>query len=79
MLEVSANGAGQAADDAAGREGQRAVGELGFGAGGRAAPERGVPDPELAERAKRRRFTATCKLEIVEQADASGPRSRAAS
>ena len=30
-----------------------AVAELGFGAGGRAAPE-GVPDPELVEQAKRR-------------------------
>ena len=39
---------------AAGREDQRAVGELGFVAGGRAAPE-GVPDPELVEQAKRRR------------------------
>jgi len=36
MLETSTNGAGAAADDAAGREDQRAVGELGFGAGGRA-------------------------------------------
>ena len=45
---------------AAGREEQRAVGELGFGAGGRAAPA-GVPDPELVEQAKRRRFTAEYK------------------
>ena len=69
MLESSTNGAGQAGEDAAGREDQRAVGELGFGAGGRAAPA-GVPDPELVERAKRRRFTAKYKLEILEQADA---------
>ena len=54
MLEVTANGAGQAAEDAAGREDQRAVGELGFGAGGRAAEPGVVPDPELVERAKRR-------------------------
>src|SRR5215210_7189964 len=69
MLEVTANGAGRAAEDAAGREDQRAVGELGFGAGGRAA-EPGVPDPELVEHAKRRKFTAKYKLEILEKADA---------
>jgi transposase-like protein len=38
-------------------------------AGGRAAPV-GVPDPELVERAKRRRFTAKYKLEILAKADA---------
>ena len=72
MLETSTNGAAGAADDdaaAAGREDQRAVGELGFGAGGRAAPA-GVPDPELVERAKRRTFTAKYKLEILEKAEA---------
>src|SRR5215210_2678350 len=69
MLEVTANGAGRAAEDAAGGEDQRAVGELGFGAGGRAA-EPGVPDPELVEHAKRRKFTAKYKLEILEKADA---------
>ena len=54
MLETSTNGAGAAVEAAAaGREDQRAVGELGFGAGGRAAPA-GVPDPELVEQAKRR-------------------------
>jgi transposase len=68
MLESTTNGA---ADDgaAAGREDQRAVGELGFGAGGRAAPV-GVPDPELVERAKRRSFSAKYKLEILAKADA---------
>ena len=70
MLEVTANGAGQAAEDAAGREDQRAVGELGFGAGGRAAEPGVVPDPELVERARRRRFTAKYKLEILEKAEA---------
>ena len=69
MLETSTNGAGAADDAAAGREGQRAVGELGFVAGGRAAPA-GVVDPELVERAKRRSFTAKYKLEILEQAEA---------
>jgi transposase len=69
MLETSTNGAGAADEAVAGREDQRAVGELGFGAGGRAAPA-GVPDPELVERAKRRTFTATYKLEILEKAEA---------
>ena len=68
MLEASTNGS---ADDdaAAGREDERAVGELGFGADGRAAPA-GVPDPELIEQAKRRSFTAKYKLEILAKADA---------
>src|SRR4051794_6855722 len=48
---------------------QRAVGELGFVTGGRAAPA-GVPDPELVERAKRRSLTAKYKLEILAKADA---------
>ena len=70
MLETSTNGAGAAAEAAAaGREDQRGVAELGFVAGGRAAPA-GVPDPELVEQAKRRRFTAKYKLEILEKADA---------
>ena len=60
MLEMSRNGA---ADGAAGREEERAVGERRFVAGGRAAPA-GVPDPELVEQAKRRRFTAEYKLRI---------------
>ena len=69
MLETSTNGARAADDAAAGREDQRDVGELGFVAGGRAAPV-GVPDPELVAQAKRRRFTAKYKLEILEKADA---------
>ena len=69
MLETSTNGAGAADEAAAGREDQRAVGELGFVAGGRAAPA-GVPDPELVEQAKRRSFTAKYKLEILAKADA---------
>ena len=52
MSETSTNGAGAADDAAADREDQRAVGELGFGAGRRAAPA-GVPDPELVAQAKR--------------------------
>ena len=61
MLESSTNGARAADDVAASREDQGGVAELGFGAGGRAAPA-GVPDPELVERAKRRSFTAKYKL-----------------
>ena len=70
MLETSTNGAGAAVEAAAaGREDQRGVAELGFVAGGRAAPA-GVPDPELVEQAKRRSFTAKYKLEILAEADA---------
>jgi transposase len=76
MQETSTNGAGAAAGAAAaGREDQLGVAELGFGAGGRAAPagspgaER-VPDPELVERAKRRSFTAGYKARILAEADA---------
>ena len=75
-MERSTNGAGAAVEAAAaGREDQRAVGELGFGAGGRAAPagvagaER-VADPELVEQAKRRTFTAQYKAKILAEADA---------
>ena len=75
MLETSTNGAGAAVEAAAaGRGDQRAVGELGFGAGGRAVPEGPgsdrVPDPELVERAKRRGFTARYKARILAEADA---------
>jgi transposase len=69
---MTRNGA-RAADEAAaaGREDRRAVGELGFGAGGRGAPTGvPVPDPELVEQAKRRKFTARYKLEILTKADA---------
>ena len=69
MLETSTNGARAADDAAAGREDQGGVAELGFVAGGRAAPA-GVPDPELVEQAKRRTFTAKYKLEILEKAEA---------
>jgi transposase len=69
MLESSTNGAGAAVEAVAGREDQRGVAGLGFGAGGRAELE-GVPDPELVEQAKRRTFTAKYKLEILAKADA---------
>ena len=69
MLESSTNGAATAGEVAAGHQAQRAVGELGFGAGGRAARE-GVRDPELVEQAKRRSFTAEYKARILAEADA---------
>jgi transposase-like protein len=65
MLGIENNGS----KGAAGREAQRAGGERSFVAGGRAAPA-GVPDPELVEQAKRRRFTAGYKLRILHEADA---------
>jgi transposase len=71
MLESSTNGAGAGLEAAAaGREDQRGVAGLGFGAGGRAAPEGVIPDPELVEQAKRRKFTARYKAEILAKADA---------
>jgi transposase len=69
MLEKSTNGVRAADDAAAGCEDQGGVAELGFVAGGRAAPA-GVPDPELVEQAKRRSFTAKYKLDILARADA---------
>ena len=66
MLKSSMDGV--AGEVAAGHEAQRAVGELGFGAGGRAARE-GVRDPELVEQAKRRSFTAEYKARILAEAD----------
>ena len=69
-MQRSTNGAGAAVECvAAGREDQRDVGELGFVAGGRAAPE-GVPDPELVEQAKRRTFTAEYKARVLAETDA---------
>jgi transposase len=78
MLELSTDGARAAVDAAAGHEDQGGVAELGFVAGGRAAPVggpgpasgAGVPDPELVEQARRRKFTARYKLSILEKADA---------
>jgi transposase len=67
MLETSTNGAGPAAEAAAGHEGQHGVAGLAFGAGGRA---REVPDPELVEQAKRRSFSAEYKARILAEADA---------
>jgi transposase len=56
--------------DGAGRGTQGAVGEQRFSSGGVLALPEGVADPELVERAKRRKFTAKYKLAIVAEADA---------
>jgi transposase len=69
MSDTSTNGARAADEVAASLEDQGAVGELGFVAGGRAVAA-GVSDPELVVQAKRRKFTATYKLGILEKADA---------
>ena len=52
----------------AGRFVEGAVGERNEMPGARAAAEGSRPDPELAERAKRRRFTAAYKLRILREA-----------
>jgi transposase-like protein len=62
MLDVEQDGAD-------GRGVERAVGEQNGAPVGRAAPA-GVPDPELVEGPKRRRFTAEYKLRIVREAEA---------
>jgi transposase len=69
MLETITDGAGAAEVAGAGHEDQGGVAELGFVAGGRAAPA-GVPNPELVEQAKRRTFTAKYKARILAEADA---------
>jgi len=62
MSELEHGGAG-------GRVVERAGGERNGAAAGRGAPE-GVPDPELVEVARRRRFSAEYKLRIVREAEA---------
>lgn len=69
MLEITTDGAGAAVEAVAVREDEGAVGELGFGGGGRGVAA-GVPDPELVEQAKRRTFTAEYKAKILARADA---------
>ena len=51
---------------------ERAVGERSSGAGVRSLTE--APDPELVERARRRRFTSAYKLAIVREADSLADR-----
>lgn len=60
MLEIEQR------DGVGGRFAERAVGERGEAAGGSDA----VPDPELVEQPKRRRFTAEYKLRILKEAEA---------
>jgi transposase len=55
---------------AAARFAERAVGERGESGRGARGASGAVPDPELVERPKRRRFTAKYKLEVLEQAEA---------
>jgi transposase len=62
MLDVEQDGAG-------GRGVERAVGERSGAPAGRAVGV-GVPDPELVERPKRRRFSAEYKLGILREAEA---------
>ncbi len=74
-METITNGARPAGElAAAGPKDQGGVAELGFGAGGRAAPgaaaAAGGPDPELVEQAKRRTFTAQYKARVLAEADA---------
>jgi transposase len=52
----------------AGRFVERAVGERSEMPGARAAAEGSRPDPELAERPQRRKFTAAYKLRILREA-----------
>ena len=61
LMEDRSNGGG-------GRGAERAAGERSAAAAGRDAPA-GVPDPELVERARRRRFSAEYKLRVVREAD----------
>ena len=61
MLESKQNGA-------VSRFAERAVGERSESAGASAAPS--VPDPELIERPRRRRFSAEYKLRVLREADA---------
>ena len=55
---------------AAARFAERAVGERGESGRGARGASGTMPDPELVERPKRRRFTAKYKLEILEKAEA---------
>jgi transposase-like protein len=57
------------ANGASARIAERAVGER-SDLGAARPDQEGVPDPELVERAKRRRFTAEYKLRILQHAEA---------
>jgi len=62
MLDVENNGGG-------GHEAEQAVGERSEVASGRGAQPQ-VPDPELVEHAKRRRFSAEYKLRVLREVEA---------
>lgn len=64
MLKTKLNGRSEA---------QRAVGERSEAAAAPPPEPTAVPDPELAERPKRRRFTAEYKLRVLREADAAKP------
>jgi transposase len=66
---VSQFAAGVEKDGAVGED-QGGVAGLGFSNGGRPAVAGVVPDPELVQKARRRKFTAAYKLSIVAEADA---------
>jgi len=53
---------------------ERAVGERSSGAAVRALSQAEAPNPELAQRAQRRRFTSAYKLAIVREADSLADR-----
>jgi transposase len=59
---------GKEQDGIRGREAKGAVGERSEASPDSVAPRQG-PDPELVERAQRRRFTPAYKLRILKQAD----------
>ena len=67
MLESTGLGA---VPGVAGRSAEGAVGDRSGSAGGRVRSVGVVPDPELVERPRRRRFSAEYKLRIVREADA---------
>ena len=69
MSQFSSRKEAGSESDAAGRGSLGAVGERAGSSGGRAAGD-GVPNPELAVRAKRRKYTAKYKLQVVAEADA---------
>jgi transposase-like protein len=66
MLAMKAE---QKVDAAGGRGAERAEGERSAAVAGRELAKQ-VPDPELVEQPRRRRFTAKYKLRIVQEADA---------
>lgn len=60
----------EAVPSSADRAAEGAVGDRSGAAGGRALSAGAVPDPELLERPRRRRFSAEYKLRVLREADA---------